>query len=104
MSDNTDYPGYAYAFIVTLGGLIGFIKAGSTTSLVAGLSFGSLSAFAAYRVSANPRNVGLALVVSLLLLFVMGSRFYKGGKFMPAGLVTVLSFFSAARYGYRYIS
>ncbi|RIA96935.1 transmembrane proteins 14C-domain-containing protein [Glomus cerebriforme] len=104
MSNNIDYLGYAYASIVTLGGLIGFIKAGSTTSLVAGLLFGSLAAFAANRASTNPKNVSLALAVSLVLLLVMGARFYKSGKFMPAGLVTVLSLFSAARYGYRYIS
>jgi len=103
MSDNTDYFGYAYAFIVALGGLIGFFKAGSTTSLVAGLSFGSLAAFAANRVSTNPRNVGLALAVSSVLLLVMGARFYKSGKFMPAGLVTILSLLSVVRYGLKYI-
>jgi len=100
----TDYFGYAYAFTITLGGIFGYLKAGSMTSLLAGLTFGGLAAFAANRASVNPKNVGPALAVSCVLLVVMGSRYIKGGKFMPAGLVTILSLLSAARYGYRYIS
>ncbi|RHZ79373.1 hypothetical protein Glove_149g36 [Diversispora epigaea] len=96
----TDYIGYAYSFTVALGGIIGFVKAGSTMSLAAGLTFGCLAAFGANRVSKNSKNVGVALTVSVLLLGLMGFRFYKSGKFMPAGLVTVLSLLSAARYGY----
>ncbi|KAG9303663.1 hypothetical protein G9A89_018560 [Geosiphon pyriformis] len=85
-----DYPGYAYSLIVGIGGIIGFVKAGSTPSLLAGLTFGGLAAYAAHRVSTNPKNVGLALIVSCLLLTVMGVRFARSGKFMPAGLVAVL--------------
>ncbi|CAG8503835.1 11725_t:CDS:2 [Diversispora eburnea] len=63
---------------VALGGIIGLVKAGSTVSLAAGLTFGSLA-----------------------------QKFQKcwssfDGKFMPAGLVTILSLLSAARYGYIY--
>jgi uncharacterized membrane protein (UPF0136 family) len=59
-------------------------------SLAAGSLFGALAALGAYQVSKDPNNVTLALIVSLTLLFVMGSRFYRGRKFMPAGLVTLL--------------
>ncbi|CAI2178061.1 13058_t:CDS:2 [Funneliformis geosporum] len=86
----TDFIGYTYAFTVALGGVIGFLKAGSMVSLMAGLSFGGLAAYAANRVSTNPKSTGLALVVSLTLFIVMGVRFYKSGKFMPAGLVTII--------------
>ncbi|CAG8453669.1 15256_t:CDS:2 [Funneliformis caledonium] len=57
----TDFIGYTYAFTIALGGLFGYLKAGSMMSLVAGLSFGGLAAFAANRVSTNPKNAGLAL-------------------------------------------
>lgn len=59
-------------------------------SLLAGSIFGALAALAAYQVSGDLNNVTLALIVSFTLMVVMGSRFYRGRKFMPAGLVTLL--------------
>lgn len=105
----TDVLGYAYGLTVFTGGAIGYMKgkkrksiscwiwicnnnmfytykqAGSTASLLAGTIFGLLAALGAYT-----QNVKLSLIVSLVLLYVMGSRFYRGGKFMPAGLVSIL--------------
>ncbi|CAG8558103.1 5755_t:CDS:2, partial [Ambispora gerdemannii] len=86
----TDIFGYVYATAIAVGGIIGYLKAGSTPSLVAGLSFGGAAGYAAYRVSLNPKNSGLALIVSSALLVVMGVRFAKSGKFMPAGLIATL--------------
>ncbi|KAG0942418.1 hypothetical protein G6F61_005015 [Rhizopus arrhizus] len=77
--------------------------AGSTSSLLAGLIFGALAALGAYQVSQDSKNVTLALVVSLLLLVVMGTRFYKGRKWMPAGLVSLLSLLMVIRYASRLI-
>lgn len=54
-------------------------------SILAGAIFGFLAAYGAYL-----DNKVLALVTSGLLLLVMGPRFYRGRKFMPAGLVTLL--------------
>ncbi|KAJ3056270.1 Transmembrane protein 14C [Rhizophlyctis rosea] len=96
-----DYFAFSYAFICFVGGLIGFLKAGSIQSLVAGAGAGTALGLAATQVSANPRNVRLILVTSLLLFLLMGSRFLKGGKFMPAGLVTIISAVSLFRYGSR---
>ncbi|CAO0792914.1 unnamed protein product [Mucor circinelloides] len=70
----------------------------STASLLAGSLFGALACLGAYQVSNDPKNVTLALIVSLLLLYVMGGRFYRGRKFMPAGLVTLLSLIMVIRY------
>lgn len=39
--------------------------------------------------------------VSLVLVGMMGKKWAKGGKFMPAGLVTVSSFFSCAECSVR---
>ncbi|KAK4520785.1 tyrosine protein phosphatase 1 [Mucor velutinosus] len=97
----TDIAGYAYGLTVFAGGLIGYIKAQSAMSLLAGTLFGALAALGAYQVSNDPKNVTLALVVSLLLLYVMGNRFYRGRKFMPAGLVSLLSLIMAIRYAMR---
>lgn len=54
-------------------------------SLLAGTIFGFLAAY-----GASLENKSLALIVSALLLGVMGPRFYRGRKIMPAGLVTLL--------------
>lgn len=64
----------------------------STMSLLAGSLFGALACLGAFQASNDPKNVTLALIVSLLLLYVMGGRFYRGRKFMPAGLVTLLRY------------
>ncbi|KAG2193537.1 hypothetical protein INT46_009451 [Mucor plumbeus] len=99
----TDIAGYAYGLTVFAGGLVGFIKAKSTMSLLAGSLFGALACLGAYQVSNDPKNVTLALIVSIVLLYVMGSRFYRGRKFMPAGLVTLLSLIMVIRYATRLI-
>ncbi|CAG8574902.1 5576_t:CDS:2 [Scutellospora calospora] len=57
----TDYPGYIYAAIISLGGIVGYVKAGSIPSLIFGLTFGGFAAYGANRYSANPKNVGTAL-------------------------------------------
>ncbi|CAO3610618.1 unnamed protein product [Mucor fragilis] len=97
----TDIAGYAYGLTVFAGGLIGYIKAKSTMSLLAGSLFGALACLGAFQASNDPQNVTLALIVSLLLLYVMGGRFYRGRKFMPAGLVTLLSLIMVIRYAMR---
>ncbi|CAO3663575.1 unnamed protein product [Umbelopsis ramanniana] len=98
MADNL---GYAYAAVVFVGGLIGYIKAGSLASFISGTVFGSLITLGAYQASQSPSRVGLAFVVALALMIAMGIRFSKGRKFMPAGLITILSLVMAVRYGAR---
>lgn len=87
----TDWLSYGYAAAVTSGGLIGFIKAGSKASLGAGLLFGGLAGLGAYRSSADSKDVWLSLGVSASLGVLMGQKFLKTRKFMPAGLTAVLS-------------
>ncbi|XP_076601682.1 transmembrane protein 14C-like [Chaetodon auriga] len=86
-----DWFGFTYAALVTAGGVTGYLKAGSVSSLAAGLLFGLLAAVGAYRASQNPRNVWLSLGTSGTLAVVMGLRFLNSWKFMPAGLMTVAS-------------
>ncbi|ENN70261.1 transmembrane protein 14C isoform X3 [Dendroctonus ponderosae] len=87
----TDVLGFLYAGAVASGGCIGYFKAGSVPSLVAGCTFGTVLGIGAYYTSRNPENYGLQLFTSALLAGVMGFRFYRSGKLMPAGLVTLLS-------------
>ncbi|KAJ0012048.1 hypothetical protein NQD34_013023 [Periophthalmus magnuspinnatus] len=81
-----DRIGLCYAALVTAGGIIGFAKAGSTTSLAAGLLFGLLAALGAYL-----NNMWISLGTSGMLAVVMGIRFLNSFKLMPAGLMMILS-------------
>ncbi|PNF17034.1 Transmembrane protein 14C [Cryptotermes secundus] len=86
-----DYLGFAYAATVAAGGIVGYARAGSIPSLGAGLLFGSILCYGAYQTSQNPNNYLLLLGTSAVLGGLMGYRFYNSRKFMPAGLVTILS-------------
>lgn len=51
----------AYALVIATGGLVGYFKAGSVPSLVAGLVFGSILGVGAYLTSVNPSHYHLTL-------------------------------------------
>ncbi|GHJ86647.1 hypothetical protein NliqN6_3049 [Naganishia liquefaciens] len=96
-----DYPGYIYAVLVAQGGIMGFVKKGSIASLLAGVGSGAAIAYGAYLNTANPREVRLSLVVCAALILMMGPKFLRTGKFMPAGMVTLASAIMAVRYALR---
>lgn len=83
-----------YALLVAVGGMLGYVRAGSAASLVAGLVSGLLlvgSAIAMMRGAFQP-GWWLALVVTILLLARFGmTAATKGFKFMPGGLVIIMS-------------
>jgi len=95
----------AYGLCVAAGGVAGYMKAGSTASLAAGLTFGGVAILGAYLVS-NNQPVGHYLVVGTAgtLTGVMGRRFMNSGKIMPAGVVTILSVAMLGRYAYNKFS
>ncbi|CAO1369079.1 unnamed protein product [Diamesa tonsa] len=86
-----DYLGYGFAGVVAAGGILGFVKTGSVHSLSAGLVFGALLAAGAFMNGRTPPKPLLQLVVTLILFIMMGFRFSQTGKFMPAGLIVILS-------------
>ncbi|XP_067140096.1 transmembrane protein 14C-like [Centruroides vittatus] len=93
----TDIISYAYSALVAVGGIVGYMKAGSISSLIAGLAFGVILTFGAYQTSQDPNNCYLSLGASIVLAGVMGSRFLNSGKFMPAGLIMSLSLMMVIR-------
>ncbi|POY72550.1 hypothetical protein BMF94_4376 [Rhodotorula taiwanensis] len=99
--DNDTRFGFAASSLIALGGLIGFLTKQSLPSLMAGGGSGALLAYGVQRQRANPRDVGLIVGVSALLVVVMGMRFYRSRKFMPAGLVSLLSAALLYRFGQR---
>jgi uncharacterized membrane protein (UPF0136 family) len=81
-----------FGVLTIVGGVMGYVKAGSTASIIAGSICGILLLLAAYLLPGNPA-VGLALaaVVSIALAGKFLPAFIKTGQVMPAGLMSVLS-------------
>ncbi|XP_036624486.1 transmembrane protein 14A [Trichosurus vulpecula] len=92
-----DWIGFGYAGILAFGGILGYRRKGSVISLVAGLFFGLLAAYGAYCISCNPQDVKLSLLTAFFLVNLMGIRFKRSKKLMPAGIVAGLSLLMVLR-------
>lgn len=79
---------WIYIVLLVAGGLVGFLKAGSKMSLFTSLIFAGLLSLCAMGAIKEPIVADILLVV-LLLFF--GTRFAKKKKFMPGGLMSLLS-------------
>ncbi|EDL14388.1 transmembrane protein 14A isoform 1 [Mus musculus] len=85
-----DLIGFGYAALVTIGSVLGYKRRGGVPSLIAGLSVGLLAGYGAYRVSNDRRDVKVSLFTAFFLATIMGVRFKRSKKVMPAGLVAGL--------------
>ena len=81
---------YIYGILLIVGGLMGYVKARSVPSAVAGLVCGLIALFLGYRYTWHEAPFA-ALILSLVLLFMMGRRYFRTRKAMPALLIVVLS-------------
>jgi uncharacterized membrane protein (UPF0136 family) len=84
---------WVYIVLLVAGGLIGFFKAGSKASLIASASFAAALILCAIRVIFQPYVADILLAV-LLVFFAM--RLTKTRKFMPNGLMIVLTLLTLA--------
>lgn len=87
-----------YAVLMAGGGIGAFLKSGSKPSLISGVVAGILLGVAYAK-----DNVTAALVLAAVLGVVFSLRLVKTKKFMPAGLLLILSvgaaaFFAASIY------
>ena len=81
-----------YALLMVCGGVIGYVKAGSRPSLIAGVGSGVAALVALVVATSNPKvGFGLGLATAIVVAVAMGNRFRRTGAFMPAGLVTLVS-------------
>ena len=81
---------YVYGLVLIIGGVMGYVKAGSVPSLVAGVVCGVIALLLGYYYTWHFAPHA-ALLLSLLLIFIMGRRYLRTRKAMPALLVVVLS-------------
>src|SRR5690242_11892241 len=83
---------WIYIVLLVVGGLIGFLKAGSKISLITSTIAAALLVITAISglLAAQLRR-GMADVIMAALLVVFGIRLTKTKKFMPSGLMLVLT-------------
>lgn len=79
---------WIYIVLLLVGGLMGYLKAGSKVSLVLSVAFAVLLGLCAAQVIRVP-YLAEALLMALLIVFVV--RFVKTRKLMPAGLMLLLT-------------
>lgn len=81
-----------YSCLVIMGGIIGYVQAQSYASLYMGLAFGvSLSLCCLPMLKGKKSAYVVALVLTCALALFFGYRFALTQKFMPGGLMFVLS-------------
>ncbi|XP_035270103.1 transmembrane protein 14C isoform X1 [Anguilla anguilla] len=96
---SVDWVGYGYAALIASGGIMGYVKKGSVPSLAAGALFGGVAGLGAYRTSQDPKDIWVSLAASGTLAGIMGMRFFKSRKFMPAGLMAAASILMVGKIG-----
>jgi uncharacterized membrane protein (UPF0136 family) len=81
-----------FGLLTIAGGIIGYVKAGSVASIIAGAITGVLLLVAAFLLP-DHRVPGLtiALIVSVLLAAQFVPKFLRTGTVMPAGVMSLLS-------------
>jgi uncharacterized membrane protein (UPF0136 family) len=88
-----------YGLFLMVGGWIGKVRAGSNASLIAGVASGVISMLAAVSVlieAVSPMGRVLGLLNAIVLAGIFGVRYSKGRKFMPSGMMGILSLVVAA--------
>ncbi|MGZ4986023.1 MAG: TMEM14 family protein [Chthoniobacterales bacterium] len=81
-----------FGLLTIAGGVMGYVKAGSVASIVAGSISGLLLLLAAFLL---PQNIAAGLIVGAVVSILLAGRFVpaflKTGKMMPAGMMAILS-------------
>ena len=81
-----------FGILTVVGGVVGYIKADSVASIIAGSITGILLLVAAFLLPEH-RAIGLAtaFIISLLLAAQFAPKFLRTGRVMPAGMMSILS-------------
>ena len=90
---------WVYIVLLVAGGLIGFFKAKSNVSLITSVTFAALLSLCAVDVVFKSYVAEILLAV---LLVVFGWRLAKTKKFMPSGLMLILTLATLALRNFRF--
>jgi uncharacterized membrane protein (UPF0136 family) len=88
---------WIYIILLLLGGLMGFLKAGSKVSLITSAVSAALLVVTMIHGLFQPNfRQGLADAIMAALLIVFAIRLAKTRKFMPSGLMLILTLIALA--------
>src|SRR5207244_11395718 len=81
---------FVFGVLTIAGGIVGYLKAGSVASIIAGSITGVLLLVAAFLLPEH-RAIGLAtaFIISLLLAAQFVPKFIRTGRVMPAGRMSI---------------
>lgn len=91
---------WIYIILLVVGGLIGFFKAKSRVSLIMSVAFAAALSLCAADIIFKPYVADLLLMI---LLGVFTLRLVKTKKFMPAGMMLVLTIVTLALRHVRFV-
>jgi uncharacterized membrane protein (UPF0136 family) len=81
-----------FGVLTIVGGIIGYVKAGSLPSIIAGAITGVLLLVAGFLLPEHrAAGIATAFVVSFVLAAQFVPKFIRTGKMMPAGMMSILS-------------
>jgi len=81
-----------FGALTIVGGIIGYVKAGSLPSIIAGAITGVLLLVAEFLLPEHrAAGIATAFVVSFVLAAQFVPKFIRTGKMMPAGMMSILS-------------
>jgi uncharacterized membrane protein (UPF0136 family) len=81
-----------FGALTIVGGIIGYVKAGSLPSIIAGAITGVLLLVAGLLLPEHrAAGIATAFVVSFVLAAQFVPKFIRTGKMMPAGMMSILS-------------
>ena len=79
---------WIYIILLVAGGMVGYLRAGSKASIIASVSFAAALTLCAIGVIFRPHVADIILAV---LLVFFGWRLSKSKKFMPNGMMLILT-------------
>lgn len=92
MSKVTKITSYIYALFLIFGGIMGYVKAGSTMSIVFGILSGVLIFLSCHVGKKDPKSAYLYIAaISLCLAMFFLFRFSITGSLMPGGIMFLFS-------------
>jgi uncharacterized membrane protein (UPF0136 family) len=91
---------WIYGVLMGVGGVIGYLKVRSKASLLSGVGFGLMLLASGYGVWQSSRDSLVAsAVIAALLVAIFAVRLMKTRRFMPAGVLAVLSLVALIVFG-----
>jgi uncharacterized membrane protein (UPF0136 family) len=81
-----------YALLLAVGGVMGYAKARSKASAIAGTLSAAIAGMSILIMAGgNPWGERLGLLLAISLLIYFGNKYLKTRKFMPSGMLAVVS-------------